>query len=393
MPASTDPLRVLLAPDSFKGGLRARDVARELAVGLRTVEPESRVLTLPLADGGEGTIEVLAGIGARVHRTVVAGPLGDRVHARWAQLGAVAYVEMAQAAGHTLVSRRDGPTALAASTRGVGELMLAALDAGCRRLVLTVGGSASTDGGAGMLQALGARLLDHEGRSVPPGGGGLLDIDRVDLTRLDPRLGRVRLVVACDVDNPLVGPEGTATVFAPQKGAGPQEVLLLERALRRWTTALDAVAPVPHAADRPGAGASGGLGFAAMAALGATRVSGAAMMLDLLDVDNALKTVDFAVTGEGSFDHQTRYGKAPGVLAQRARARGVPVAVAAGSVTLSSAELRSIGVHAAWSLVDMAGSRRAALDRARELLRQCGAEMVTWWRGRNSGAEGGRPIS
>ncbi|MGH3377415.1 MAG: glycerate kinase [Actinoallomurus sp.] len=384
MPASTDPPRVLLAPDSFKGGLSAHEVAHELSTGLRAVDPETRLLTLPLADGGEGTIEVLASIGATVHRTVVAGPLGGSVHARWAELDAVAYIEMAQAAGHGLVSRRDASTALAASTRGVGELIVAALDADCRRLVLTVGGSATTDGGAGMLQALGGRLLSEKGRSVPPGGGGLLDIDHVDLSLLDPRLRHVPMTVACDVENPLLGPKGAATVFAPQKGAGPDEVLLLERALRRWTVALDAVAPVAHAADLAGAGASGGIGFAAMAALSATRVSGAAMMLDLLGVDGALKTVDITVTGEGSFDHQTHYGKAPGVLLQWAQAQGAPVAVVAGSVALGSAELRSMGVCAAWSLVDMAGSQKVAMDRARELLRQCGSEVLLWWRGRDS---------
>jgi glycerate kinase len=380
MRSPSDPLRVLLAPDSFKGGLSAREIARELATGMYAVEPDAQVHAVPLADGGEGTIDALAAIGAKVHHAVVAGPLGERVRARWAELDSVAYVEAAQAAGHVLVGRRDAATALAASTRGVGELMAAALDAGSRRLVLTVGGCATTDGGAGMLQALGGRLLNGEGHSVSPGGGGLLGIDYIDLTRLDRRLARTTFVVACDVDNPLLGPYGTATVFAPQKGAGPQEVLLLERALRRWMVALDEVAPAAHAVGRPGAGASGGIGFAAMAALGATRASGAAMMLDLLGIDSALRNVDFAVTGEGSFDRQTRYGKGPGVLAQRAQARGVPVAVVAGSVALDSRELRSMGVHAAWSLVKLAGSRPEAQDQAPALLRQCGSEVIRWWR-------------
>lgn len=386
MRAEIRPPRVLLAPDSFKGGLSAREVVRELGAGLRAVDPEVHLIPCPLADGGEGTVDVLAGLGAVVRRKAVTGPLGRAVPACWAELDGVAYVEVAQAAGHALVERQDAATALAASTTGVGELVAAALDAGCRRLVLTVGGSASTDGGAGMLRALGARLLDARGRSVPGGGAGLLSVDRVDLSGLDPRLGRVPVTVACDVANPLLGAWGSATVFGPQKGAGPGEVPVLDSALRRWVAALDVVAaaPVRQIADQPGSGAGGGIGFAAMAVLGAAHACGADLILDLLDVDSALHTADFVITGEGSFDHQTLRGKAPGVLARRARARAVPVAVVAGAVALDSITLRSVGVHAAWSLVDLAGGREQAVAGAAPLVRRCGSEAMRWWRRRDS---------
>jgi glycerate kinase len=235
-----------------------------------------------------------------------------------------------------------------------------------------------------MLQALGARLLDDRGRPIPPGGAGLLRLDRVDLSGLDPRWEQASLIVACDVANPLLGERGSAAVFAPQKGAGPAEVLLLERALGRWVAALDAVvtAPMGRIAAQPGAGASGGIGFAAMAALGATPVSGADLMLDLVDADRALESADFVITGEGSFDHQTRHGKAPGVLTGRAQARGVPVAVVAGAVGLDSITLGSMGVHAVWSLVDVAGGREAAMAGAAQLIRRCGSEAMHWWQRR-----------
>lgn len=362
----TEAIRVLVAPDAFKSSITAADAARHLAAGLSS-DPRCRAVECPIADGGEGTLAVLARLGGRVHEATVTGPLGDPVQASWAALGDSAYVEVAQGAGAQHVPIRSPETCLRASSIGVGQLIAAALDDGYRRIILTTGGSAVSDGGTGMLAALGARFWPPDSGSS--GGGSLGKVHKVEFAALDPRLRETEFLVAVDVANPLLGPEGAARVFASQKGAGPSEIGLLEAGLAHWAAQLEGGLRWAH---EPGSGASGGIGFAAMAALAARRFSGAELVLDLLEIGDLLTDVDLVVTGEGSFDRQTLAGKAPLALAHRARARGIPVVAVAGRVELGEDTLEEHGILASWSLVQLAGSQESAMAGAGAWLQEAG---------------------
>jgi glycerate kinase len=353
------PLAVVIAPDSFRGSLTAADAAAAIAAGLRSAARGHTLdlLERPVADGGEGTVAMLLAAGWRPRVRTVRGPTGTPVRATYALSPAgdpvpTAVVELATAAGLGLLP--DGPDALAASTYGVGELVGAALDDGARRLVLAVGGSASTDGGTGLAAALGARFLDEAGRPLAPGGGALSRLCRVDASGLDPRLRAVEVVVASDVDNPLTGPAGAARVYGPQKGATAGDVEVLEAGLERLAAVLrhDLGAEVEHVA---GAGAAGGVGAGALALLGARVTPGIDLLLDLVGFDEAVAGSDLVVTGEGSVDAQTLSGKAPLGVARRAHAAGVPVIVLAGRADLSAADraaLADVGVVAVRALLD-----------------------------------------
>jgi glycerate kinase len=342
-------VRIVIAPDSFKGTLTADAAAEAIAVGARRALPGAECLLRPVADGGEGTVAAAVRAGWAARRVRVSGPDGALVTATFALRGRTAVVELATAAGIGLLAR---PAPLTASTRGVGELLLAALDAGVDRIVLGIGGSATTDGGAGMLQALGARLVDAIGADVPPGGGGLERLERIEVGALDPRLAGVEVVVASDVDNPLTGPEGAAATFAPQKGATPEEVAVLDAALTRLAAVLARDAGLDVTVLRGGGGA-GGTAAGAVGVLGARIVSGAALVCDLVGLDEVLRTADLAVTGEGSLDAQTLRGKAPHEVVARASAAGVPCVALAGRVRLDPAQLRSVGFAAAHAMTEV----------------------------------------
>ncbi|MEZ2390135.1 glycerate kinase [bacterium RCC_150] len=368
------PIRVLVAPDAYKSSLPAAAAASHLATGLKSPGgPACEVLQCPIADGGEGTIAVLAGLGAVIRRTTVTGPLGEPVAASWASLNGTAYVEVAQGAGAHHVTVRNAETCLRASSAGVGQLLVAALDAGYRRIVLTTGGSSVSDGGAGMLAALGARFGPPN--AALGGGGSLSRLGAVDLSGLDRRFHETDMVVAVDVDNPLLGADGAARTFAAQKGAGPEEIELLERGLAHWADLL--VPAGLQKAGQPGAGASGGIGFAAQAVLGARRVSGADLVLDLLGVEELLANVDLVVTGEGSLDSQSLSGKAPLALARRAARRQIPVMTVAGRVELGPPELREHGIRASWSLVQLSGSTASALAEPGRWLEEAGRRIAS----------------
>ncbi|WP_346622749.1 glycerate kinase [Blastococcus montanus] len=279
-------------------------------------------------------------------------------------------LELATAAGLGLAP----PAPLTASTRGVGELVRAALDRGVRGIVLGIGGSATTDGGAGMLQALGVRLLDADGDDVPPGGAGLMQLVRADPTGLDPRLAGVELVVASDVDNPLTGPAGAARVFAPQKGAGPDEVRTLDAALRRYAAVLRRDLGV-DVADVPGAGGAGGTAAGAMA-IGARVVSGAGLVCDLVGLSDVLAGAALAVTGEGALDEQTLHGKAPAEVAARARAAGVPCLALAGTVRLTADRLTAAGFAAAHALSELEPDPARCVAEAATLLGELAGGVV-----------------
>jgi glycerate kinase len=346
-------MRILVAPDKFKGSLSAPQVAARVATGFTAAAPGTVAVEIPVADGGEGTLEAAAAAGFRRVPVEVAGPTGAPLVAELGVRGSTAVVEMATASGlAVLPGGRRAP--LQATSLGTGQLVRAALDLGCTEVVIGIGGSASTDGGAGLLAALGARLLDDAGRDLPAGGGALVDLARVDLGGLDPRLGGVRVVLASDVDNPLLGPRGAAAVYGPQKGATPAEVALLEAGLSCWVAALTGALgePAVRFASEPGAGAAGGVGYASRAALGAVRRPGIDVVLDLTAFAAELPGADLVVTGEGSLDEQTLHGKAPAGVAARARAAGVPVVAVAGRCLLDPDDLRGAGITAAYALTD-----------------------------------------
>lgn len=368
--AGTTAVRVLLAPDKFKGTLTAAQVSA--AVGEGVVEAATHagvpvlVTAVPVADGGDGTLAAAVAAGYEAVPATVTGPDGAPVAAAWARgTGSArhdAVVELAAASGLVLLPP-DGLLPLTATSRGTGELVRAALDAGCRRVVLGIGGSASTDGGAGLVAALGGRLLDADGREVAGGGAALAGAVRLDLSGLHPGLRDAELVVACDVDRPLTGPTGAAAVFGPQKGATADDVRVLDAALAHWADLVAAATGVPQGRAgvvdhryEPGAGAAGGVGFAAVAVLGARLQAGAALLLDLTGFADELARLgpaDLVVTGEGSLDAQTLHGKAPAAVAAAARRRGVRTVTVSGRVALDGPRLAGAGIDRAWALTDL----------------------------------------
>ncbi|MEU1053932.1 glycerate kinase [Streptomyces sp. NPDC005876] len=345
--------RVLVAADKFKGSLTAVEVAERVTAGLRRVAPDVTVEALPVADGGDGTVAAAVAAGFERREVRVAGPLGAEVTAAFALRDGTAVVEMAEASG--LQRLPAGVLApLTASTYGSGELLRAALDAGARTIVFGVGGSATTDGGAGMLSALGARFLDARGEPVPPGGGGLAELASADLSGLDPRLSGVELVLASDVDNPLTGPKGAPAVYGPQKGASPDDVAALDAALDRFAKVLEGAvgARAAEYAASPGAGAAGGIGYGALL-LGARFRPGIEVMLDVLGFGPAVERAGLVITGEGSLDEQTLHGKAPAGVAAAARAAGKEVVAVCGRLALPAEALGRAGIRRAYPLTDV----------------------------------------
>jgi glycerate kinase len=368
-------MRIVIAPDKFKGSLDASGVARAVADGIRSVRPDAEIDLVPVADGGEGTLDAAVGAGFERRTVVVTGPTGVPVCADWGLRDDEAVIEMALASGLGVLPGgvRDPR---GASSRGTGELIAAALDAGARRIVLGVGGSAGTDGGAGMLQALGLQLLDGAGAVLPGGGAALARLVTVDASALDPRLAEASIVLAGDVDNPLLGPSGAAAVFGPQKGASPADVVELDAALAHYAALVVDAFGVPGAADAPGAGAAGGVGFAAMAALGAERRSGIDVVLDLTGLRDRLVGADLVVTGEGSIDEQSLAGKTPVGVAIAAREAAVPVVAVCGRTALDADCLREAGFVRTYALASREPDPEVSMRDAVRLLRELGAELA-----------------
>ncbi|MDD7932957.1 glycerate kinase [Actinomycetospora straminea] len=355
-------MRVLFAPDSFGGSLTAAEAATAMAEGWARAVPADTTVLLPLADGGTGFVEVLhTARGGTRHDLEVTGPLGLPTTATWLELDDGAYVESASACGLHLVAERTPATAAAATSRGVGELVAAAVATGPARLVVGLGGSACTDGGAGMLAALGAIPRDGDGAAVADGGGALAAVAGLEgLDEVVTRLDGVDLVVAADVDHVLTGPEGAAAVFGPQKGADADTVTALDAALTTWGAVLGAACGRPDLAEQHGAGAAGGLG-AALLALGARRVPGGELVRDVAGLDAALDRADLVVTGEGRLDGQSLHGKLVTVVAARAREHEVPCIALAGQVDMTAGEALGAGIEGAYSVAADAGSVEAAL--------------------------------
>ena len=325
-------MRIVIAPQEFKGSLTAVQAAKAIADGLRRALPDAELLLVPMADGGPGTVEaVVTAKGGCWHRTVVRGPLGAPVDAAWGVVDeSTAVIEMAAASGLVLVpeSERDPRVA---STYGTGEVIAAALAAGCRRIIVGMGGSATNDGGAGVAQALGARLLDDAGDDLPPGGAALARLARIDVVGLDPRLRQARLFAATDVFNPLCGPQGASAVYGPQKGATPEMVRELDAALARHAAVIERDLGV-RVLDVAGAGAAGGLGAGLVAFLGAEILPGAQLVAEAVGLEQQMTGADLVIGGEGRLDVQTGFGKAPWEVARLAHAAGVPVISIAGSL-------------------------------------------------------------
>jgi len=373
-------MKVLIAPDSFKESLSAAAVADAIAAGVRRARPDVEVVLIPVADGGEGTVDaVVAACDGEMVAANVTGPLGGSVTARYGVVreANTAVIEMAEAAGlHLVPPERRNP--LLTTTRGVGELVLHALDRDVQGFLIGIGGSATVDGGCGMAAALGVRFLDRKGAPIGPGGARVAELANIDMSARDERLAEVDIRVACDVTNPLVGPDGAACVYAPQKGAQPGQVELLERALENLASVIERDVGV-DVRDSPGAGAAGGLGAGLVAFLDARLVKGAEAVIATVGLERALRDVDLVITGEGSLDRQTAYGKAATAVARAARDAGVPVAVIAGQVNVTKAQLREMGIAEAWSLVDDRIPPGEAIARAASLLEQRAAEIARAW--------------
>ena len=376
-------MRIVIAPDKFRGTLEAAEVASALATGLASTGIDLDLRCCPVADGGEGTLAAALANGWERVTTTVAGPLGEPRSAAFGIGGfegePAALVELAMASGLALIPADAAgclqTRPLDATSHGTGELIRAALDAGRGTVVLGIGGSACTDGGAGLLTALGARFLDGGGAPIPAGGGGLAELACVDLSELDPRVAGTRFVVACDVDNPLTGPSGAAAVFGPQKGAAVADVETLDANLGRLVEVLTA-ALGPAARDgavRPGAGAAGGVGYAAMTLLGAEPRPGVDVVLELVGLDTQVAGADLVITGEGSLDEQSLGGKTPLGVARLAAAHGVPIIAVSGRCTLSPAQLSDAGFAAGYALADR-DPVRCFTDTA-AMLAELGAEI------------------
>ncbi|MFI6165406.1 glycerate kinase [Nocardia sp. NPDC051052] len=366
--------RVLIAPDKFKGSLTAAQVGAAVAAGIRRVLPDASVLVIPVADGGDGTVAAALAAGFAAIPVVATGPTGEPVGASYARRGDLAVVELADVSG--LLRLPDGKFApMSANSRGTGEVIAAAVDAGCRRVVLGIGGSAGTDGGAGMLRAVGARLLDADGAEIGDGGAALADVATIDLTGLRKRLAGVEFTVACDVDNPLTGSRGAAAVYGPQKGADDRQVTALDAALTHWADIVAATTGTDRR-DIPGAGAAGGVGFAAVAVLDAILAPGIELVLDSADFGNHLTGTDLVVTGEGTLDEQTLHGKAPAGVAAAAHAAGIPAVAVCGRNTLSEARLQSAGFTAAYSLVAIEPDVQRCFTEGEELLQRLGTHIA-----------------
>jgi len=338
-------MKIIVAPDSFKGSLTAIEVSDAIGKGVREVFPEAEIIKIPMADGGDGTVQCLvSATGGKILEEKVIGPLGDEVLASYGILAdkKTAVIEMAAASGLTLVPEgKRNP--LITTTYGTGQLIKAALDQGCRKMIIGIGGSATNDGGAGMVQALGVKLLDREGREIGFGGGELKKIFRIDTKYLDNRLSETKVLIASDVSNPLCGPKGAARIYGPQKGATPEIIEELDKSLAHFAKLIkrDLNKDIK---DIPGAGAAGGLGAGLMAFLNAELRPGIEIIIDVVKLEQAIKDADLVITGEGKIDSQTIYGKAPIGVAKIAKKYNVPVIAVAAIIEENAQFFREYGI-------------------------------------------------
>lgn len=345
-------MKIVIAPDSFKESLTALEAAQAIENGMRKVLSEANFVKIPMADGGEGTVQSLVdATEGRIITKTVTGPLGEPVEAFFGISGdkKTAVIEMAAASGlHLVPNEKRNP--LITTTRGTGELIIAALEYGIEHIIIGIGGSATNDGGAGMAKALGIKMLDAAGKEIAEGGGALAEIAAINTAAVDPRLASVRIEVACDVDNPLTGPRGASAIFGPQKGATPEMVQQLDANLSHYADMIrkEIGTDIEQIA---GAGAAGGLGGGLMAFLSAELKSGVDIVLEATKLEDQLKDADFVITGEGKIDGQTVFGKTPIGVAKTAKKHSIPVIAIAGSLGSDSHKVHEHGIDAVFSIV------------------------------------------
>ena len=364
-------MKIVIAPQEFKESLSGIEIARAMQEGVFRVWPDADTELVPVADGGDGTLQSLVDASdGEIMSATVDDPLGRPIDAIWGALGdgQTAVIEMARSSGLAILTPEER-NPLITTTYGVGQLMLRALDAGYRHLIIGIGGSATNDGGTGMAQALGAKLLDAGGNELARGGGALTELDRIDVSSLDPRLSETTIDVACDVNNPLCGETGASAIFGPQKGADPETVKYLDAALHRFGGMLnrDLGKDVMMV---PGAGAAGGLGAGLMAFTNARLRPGADIVIDALDLDARLKGASLVIVGEGQTDRSTIFHKAPVAVAQRAKAQGIPVITVSGSLGDGYELVHEHGIDAAFSILDCCMTLEDAMSDTAKLVRK-----------------------
>ncbi len=353
------------------------DVARAMSEGIRRVLPDADIALVPVADGGDGTLETLVeGSGGAIHSMEVTGPLGERRQAQWGAMGGgrTAVIEMARTSGLALVPEAQR-NPLTTTTYGLGEVMRAAMDADFRRFIIGIGGSATNDAGAGMAQALGIRLLDAAGDALPFGGAALADLHAIDMTRLDPRISECEILVACDVNNPLTGPTGASAIYGPQKGATPQMITELDAALTHFARIVkrDLGADIDLV---PGSGAAGGLGGGMIAFVNGQLQAGVDIVLNTVRIDEHLAHADLVITGEGSMDHSTIYNKAPVGVAKHAAPLGIPVVDISGSLGDGFRDVHEHGIGAAAAITSRPMTLEDASQHAADLIADTTEQMI-----------------
>jgi glycerate kinase len=363
-------MKIVVVPDSFKGSATSQEISQWIESGIRSVIPECEIVTLPIGDGGEGTLNAVKSAGYESVEIEVTGPSGNTVHASFGMRANVALVELAEASGLAkLLDETRIP--LTATSFGTGQIIRAALDRGAKKIILAVGGSATTDAGAGALQALGAHLMDNEGQEIALGGGALLDCTHIDLKELDSRIRDVEFILASDVTNPLIGPTGAARIYAPQKGASPSDVTLLERALEHFADLTGR-----EHSKAPGSGSAGGFGFMALTFLRARFQSGIDTVLDLIDFENHLKGADLVITGEGKFDSQSLNGKAPIGILKIASQHGVPVALICGQSVLNSSEKTASQFRSIHTLISFEPDKKRCFKHPQPIVEKISASIA-----------------
>lgn len=382
-------MKVVIAPDSFKESLDAEQVAEAIARGFRSVINDIEICSVPVADGGEGTTEALvAATSGTLHSNRVTGPLGEPLEAIWGLLGEqtdmpiTAVVETASASGLDKISssQRD---AFRATTYGTGELILAALDQGVRRIILGLGGSATNDGGMGLLSALGARFLNAQGEQLVAGGAALAQLETIDLTQLDPRLAETEFLVACDVDNPLLGERGASAIFGPQKGATPEQVVQLDAALENLAKVSTRLLG-KDMRDVKGAGAAGGLGYALVQFLNARMAPGIDLVLEAVQFNDLLADADLVITGEGRMDGQSLSGKTPVGVARWAKRQNLPVIALCGSIGAGAEGVHSVGIDALFTVVPGVCTLEQAMAEAAPNIERTAAQIARLYYRRSS---------
>ena len=369
-------MKVVIAPDSYKGCLSALEVAKAMERGVLSVFPSAEVRKIPIADGGEGTVAALVtATNGQLRQTEVTDPLGNKIIAHWGVLGdgRTAVIEMAAASGLPLVPKEKRDPRVT-TTYGTGELIEAALADGLAKIIIGIGGSATNDGGTGMARALGVRFLDAAGQEVAAGGGSLAEICQIDTTGLDPRLKNTEIVVACDVDNPLCGTRGASAVFGPQKGATPEMVQQLDAGLAKYASCARQ-ATGRDVAEKAGAGAAGGLGAGLMFFTPAQLKPGVEIVLDAVGFSDIVRDADFVITGEGRTDFQTAFGKAPVGVAKVAKTHGAPVFCISGGLGEGADDVLAQGIDAVMSICDRPLSLEECMAAGAQLIEPAAARL------------------